>query len=368
MKTVKIIFVAGARPNFVKIAPLLEETKKYSNIKSVLVHTGQHYDFLMSKVFFDELLIPEPNYNLNVGSGTRAYQIEAVRNEIKKVFRKENPNLVVVVGDTNSTLAAALATKDLGIILAHVESGLRSFDNRMPEEGNRILTDKISDFLFCTEPSAIKNLVKEGVAKNKIFYVGNVMIDTLLKSKAEIKNSKVLEKLGLKNKKFAVLTLHRQENVDDKKVFKNLLLAIGEIQKKVNVIWPVHPRARKMIKDLGFEDLIEKLESLILIEPLNYLSLLSLMSRARLVLTDSGGIQEETTVLKIPCLTMRKSTERPVTVEIGTNKIVGLNKNNIIKEANKILEGKSKKGKIPKYWDGKASKRIIKIISKKYEQ
>ncbi|MBZ9572246.1 UDP-N-acetylglucosamine 2-epimerase (non-hydrolyzing) [Patescibacteria group bacterium] len=366
-QNIKILIVAGARPNFIKIAPLIEEFKKHRNIKTVLVHTGQHYDFEMSKVFFQELKIPKPNYNLGVGSGTHAYQIGEIMIRFEKVILKEKPDLVIVVGDVNSTLAGALTAVKLHIPVAHVEAGLRSFDLKMPEEVNRLLTDQISDYLFVTEPSAIKNLLREGLERKKIFFVGNIMIDTLLRYKNIFLKRKTLQKFGFRRRQYALLTLHRPKNVDYKEVFRGILEALTEIQKRIKIIYPIHPRTKKRIKEFGFKDKIKRMKNLILVKPVGYLNMLNLMGNAKLVLTDSGGIQEETTVLSIPCLTIRKVTERPITCEIGTNKVIGLQKENIIKESLKILNGKTKKGKIPKYWDGKTAKRIVNIIRKKYE-
>ena len=360
----KVLIIAGARPNFIKIAPLIEGFKKYQEIKPILVHTGQHYDYEMSKVFFQELKIPKPNYNLGIGPGTHAYQIGEAMIRLEKVFLKEKPNLVVVVGDVNSTLAGALTAAKLNIFVAHVEAGLRSFDRRMPEEINRLLTDHISDFLFTTEPSGIKNLLNEGIAKEKIFYVGNVMIDTLLKLKVKSKKLKVYEKFGVRPKEYAVLTLHRPENVDNRNVLKEILEAIEKIQKKIKIIWPIHLRTKKQLKKFSLSDKTKEMENLVLIKPLGYLEMLSLNSQAKFVLTDSGGIQEETTVLGIPCFTLRENTERPVTVTEGTNLIVRTKKRRIILETYKILRGDSKKGRIPRYWDGKASQRILKILNR----
>ena len=362
----KILNIVGARPNFIKIAPLMEEMKKDAKIKPVLVHTGQHYDYEMSKVFFRNLSIPKPDYNLAIGSKEPVLQIAKIMEKLDKVFKKEKPDLVLVVGDVNSTLGGALAANKSSIPLAHVESGLRSFDFNMPEEINRVLTDHISDYLFTTEPSATKNLRKEGIKKEKIFFVGNVMIDTLLKYRKKALEPPFVKKSGLKPKNYAVLTLHRPENTDKKAVFKEILEALGEIQKQIKIIWPVHPRTRKQLKEFNFLRKIKQMENLKLIMPLGYLEMLSLSSQSKFVLTDSGGIQEETTVLKIPCLTLRKNTERPITVQAGTNEIVGLKKGNIIKKSSEILKGRVKRGEMPFLWDGKASKRIIKILRNRF--
>jgi UDP-N-acetylglucosamine 2-epimerase (non-hydrolysing) len=364
-KDLKIVIVAGARPNFIKIWPILNVIKKYPRIKYILVNTGQHYDFEMSGIFFQELKIEKPKYNLGVGSGTNAYQTGTAMIELEKLFIKEAPNLIMVVGDVNSTLAGALAASKLHIPVAHIESGLRSKDLNMPEEVNRILTDHISDFLFCTEPSAIKNLIGEGIPKNKMFYVGNVMIDTLAKSKRKIQKSDILKKIGLEKNNYCLLTLHRQENVDNKEVFENILEAIGKIQKNIKVVYPIHPRSEASIDKFKLRKTVNEFRNLVITKPVGYLDMLSLTKNSKMVLTDSGGLQEETTYLGVPCLTIRKSTERPITVEVGTNKMVGIDKNVIVREANQILKNNIKNRKVPKYWDGKAAERIIKIINNK---
>jgi len=360
-RRIKILCVVGARPNFIKIAPLFEEFKKRKTIKPVLVHTGQHYDFEMSKVFFQELKIPKPNYNLEVGSGTHAWQTAKIMEKLEPVILKEKPDLVIVVGDVNSTLAGALTAAKLNIPVAHIEAGLRSFDMSMPEEINRLLTDHISDYLFVTESSGVRNLLNENISKKKIYFVGNIMIDTLVKLKTQIQKSKILEKLNLKKKAYAVLTLHRPENVDKKERFLEILAALKEIQKIIKIVWPIHLRTKKQIKEFKFDKFIKGLKNLILIKPLGYIEMINLMENSKFMITDSGGIQEETTFLKVPCLTFRKNTERPVTVEIGTNTLCTTGKM-LVREANNILKEKSKKGCIPKYWDGKSATRIVNIL------
>jgi len=362
---VKFLLVAGTRPNFIKIAPLIDEFKKYKNIEPILVHTGQHYDFKMSRIFFQELRIPKPNYNLGIGSGSHAYQTAKTIEKLEPILIKEKPNLLIVVGDVNSTLAGSLSAVKLHIPVAHVEAGLRNFDLKMPEEINRLLTDHVSDFLFSTEPTAIKNLIREGISKKKIFYVGNIMIDSLIKYKKEIKNKKFIKKLNLKEKEYCVLTLHRSETVDDKKILKEVIETIKDVQESIKIVWPVHPRTKKMIKYFFPDFQIKTIKNLIILPPVGYLEMLSLMALSKFVMTDSGGMQEETTFLEVPCLTLRKTTERPITEDIGTNTIVGLKKERIIFEVRKILNGYSKKGKIPKYWDGKTAKKIASILNKK---
>ena len=361
---IKVISIVGARPNFVKIAPILSAIKRYKHINSILVHTGQHYDFEMSQLFFQNLKIPKPDYNLEVGSGSHAWQTAKIIERLEPVLGEEKPNLVIVVGDVNSTLAGALAASKLHIPVAHIEAGLRSFDMLMPEEINRLLTDHISNYLFATEKSAVKNLIQEGISRQKIYLVGNVMIDTLFKLKTKSKKSKVFEELKLKKKEYAVLTLHRPENIDDKKIFNDLIETVRKIQGKIKIIWPVHPRVKKQLRKFNFFNKIKKIENLFLTEPLGYLEMLALNNQAKFILTDSGGLQEESTILGVPCLTLRQNTERPVTVEVGTNIVVGTDRDKILRETNNILAGQSKKGKCPKYWDGKTSQRIVKILLK----
>lgn len=374
-KRIKILCVGGARPNFIKIAPLMEEIRHHNQITQLpnnhithkLVHTGQHYDYELSQIFFQELKIPKPDYNLGVGSGSHAWQTAKIMERLEPVILKEKPDLVIVVGDVNSTLAGALVAAKLWIPVAHIEAGLRSFDMSMPEEINRRLTDHISDYLFVTESSGVKNLLNEGISKKKIYLVGDIMIDTLIKLRPKIKKAKILEELKLERKNYAVLTLHRPENVDKKERFSEALNALKEIQKNIKIIWPIHPRAKKQLLKLfkpvnqGRNQRLDKLNKLQFIAPLGYIEMINLMENSKFVITDSGGMQEETTFLKVPCLTFRKNTERPITVEIGTNTICKSGKA-VVKAANKILKGKYKKSQIPKLWDGKTSERIVKII------
>lgn len=368
----KILNVVGARPNFMKIAPLISEMSNHQDIKSKLVHTGQHYDKNMSGLFFDDLKLPCPDIYLGIGSASHAEQTAKIMLEFEKILINEKPDLVIVVGDVNSTIACALTAVKLHIPIAHVEAGLRSFDRSMPEEINRILTDAISDFLFITEKSAEENLLKEGIPRNKIFFVGNVMIDSLLKNKKKADNSRILTKLNLKPKDYALLTLHRPSNVDEKETFENILGALEKIQRKIKIIYPIHPRTKKMIDEFKlykkFPFLAKAYSSyFVMTDPLGYLDFLKLMSEAKVVLTDSGGIQEESTILGIPCITIRENTERPVTVYEGTNIIAGTKKNKIVEETLKVLRGKRKFNKVPEKWDGFASKRIIKILINKFK-
>lgn len=354
----KVVAVVGARPNFMKIAPLMWETDRHSGIDAVLVHTGQHYDRQMSELFFDELRIPKPNVNLEVGSGSHAVQTAEVMKRFEPVLLEEKPDAVVVVGDVNSTIACALTAVKLNIPVAHVEAGLRSFDRAMPEEINRVLTDAISRWLFVTERGAIDNLRREGIADDRVHFVGNLMIDTLLACRERAERSPILQQLGLEDRGYAVLTLHRPSNVDDPAVFQGLRKAIDRLQKELPIVFPVHPRTRKALAAWA----PESLPNLRLSDPLGYLDFMKLVAHARLVLTDSGGIQEETTVLGVPCLTLRANTERPATVEEGTNQLVGMDPERII-EAGLTAIGSATTGRrTPEFWDGHAAARIIDVL------
>jgi UDP-N-acetylglucosamine 2-epimerase (non-hydrolysing) len=362
----KIINIVGARPNFMKIAPLMSEFKLHKDIKPLLVHTGQHYDKNMSDLFFDQLGIPFPDINLGVGSGTHAVQTAEIMKGIEPVFYKEKPDAVLVVGDVNSTIACGLVAVKLGIKVIHVEAGLRSNDRKMPEEINRILTDSISDLLFCTEESGVQNLIKEGVSPGKIHFVGHVMIDTLLNNIRRAKKSTIIEDLKkenkLKQKDYVLLTLHRPSNVDNLEALDNIVKSLEFIAKDKEIIFPIHPRTRKMMKSFNLLNRVESIVNLQLIEPVGYLDFIKLMSESSLVLTDSGGIQEETTALRIPCITLRENTERPITVTLGSNQLVGSNPEKL-KQAYSITKQKTKDDySIPPLWDGKASKRIVNII------
>ena len=359
----KIINVVGARPNFMKIAPIMDALMKHnqlltSSIKYMLVHTGQHYDEKMSKLFFDDLRIPKPDIDLGVGSASHAEQTAEIMKKFEKVCLREKPTHILVVGDVNSTIACALVASKLSIKIIHVEAGLRSFDRSMPEEINRVLTDAISDILFITEKSAEQNLKREGVSKDKIFFVGNVMIDTLLKHKEIAEKSDILNELHLERQNYAVATLHSPSNVDDPVILREIFNSLNEISIKLPILFPVHPRAKINIDKLNGDFI----GNITFCDPLGYLDFLKVMSGSRFVLTDSGGIQEETTVLGIPCLTIRNNTERPVTVLQGTNILVGTKKEIIVQEAEKILKGITRENKIPELWDGKAAERIVDIL------
>ena len=362
----KVLNIVGARPNFMKIAPIAREMKRRSNeFLPLIVHTGQHYDEAMSDSFFNDLGIPAPDYDLEVGSHSHAVQTAKIMTAFEPVVLKEKPDWVLVVGDVNSTIACALVCSKLGVKVAHVEAGLRSGDLTMPEEINRLLTDRISDLLLTPSPDGDENLKKEGIAEDKIHFVGNVMIDSLFYSLEKSKNSTVREDLNLNAKEYGVLTLHRPSNVDEKETFENILDALIEIGEKLPIIFPAHPRTRGRISEFGFEKRIEN-SNIKLIEPLGYMDFLRLYSGAKLVLTDSGGLQEETTALGISCLTIRENTERPVTIEMGTNELVGVKPEKIKKSAFDILENENlaQNAKIPPLWDGKTAERICNVLKK----
>jgi UDP-N-acetylglucosamine 2-epimerase (non-hydrolysing) len=354
----RIIAVAGARPNFMKIAPLMWELGRRPEVQAHLVHTGQHYDERMSRLFFEELRIPRPDVDLGVGSGSHAWQTAEVMKRFEPVVLERRPDAVLVVGDVNSTIACALTAVKLGVPVAHVEAGLRSFDRAMPEEINRILTDAISRWLFVTEPSGVENLRREGVPEDRTFLVGNVMIDTLLACRELSGRSAILDDLGLAGRDYGVLTLHRPANVDDPAVLAGLLGAIGQVQRELPVVFPVHPRTRRVLEGSD----LAAMPRLILTEPLGYLDFMRLLAGARLVLTDSGGIQEETTVLGIPCLTLRNNTERPITVEQGTNRLVGLDPQTIVAAARAVLAEPPRDRRVPDLWDGRAAGRVVDIL------
>ena len=354
----RIMLVAGARPNFMKIAPVFFEILKHpGEFSPMIVLTGQHYDRSMSGIFLDDLKLPSPEVNLKVGSGSHAVQTARILTSFERTLLERKPDLVVVVGDVNSTLACALAAAKLKVRVAHVEAGLRSFDKDMPEEINRVVTDSVSDMLFTTCQDAEENLRREGHSPQKIHFVGNPMIDSLLRYKEMFMRSRVLEKHGLSAKSYCLLTLHRASNVDRKETFQNIMSAIGRIGKQIPVIFPVHPRSRSMLAEIGLEK-----SGIILTEPLGYLDFLKLEENSKLVLTDSGGIQEETTFFGVPCLTLRENTERPVTITQGTNRLVGLNPRVIIREAEAVLQNGNRNVPAPALWDGKASERIVEVL------
>jgi UDP-N-acetylglucosamine 2-epimerase (non-hydrolysing) len=348
-----------------KIAPLMEAYRRSPSIEPLLVHTGQHYDEALSDLFFNQLGIPRPDINLEIGSGSHAVQTAEIMKAFEPVVLDRKPDAVLVVGDVNSTIACGLVAVKLGIRLIHVEAGLRSRDWTMPEEINRILTDRISDFLFCTEQNGVDNLLGEGIDRKKVFLVGNVMIDTLLRHREKADRSRILATLKLEPRRYAVLTLHRPANVDDPAIFGRILDALEVIQRDLPIVFPVHPRTKKNLTGSALGQRVEGMKSLRLVEPLGYLDFLKLMSESRLVLTDSGGIQEETTILKLPCLTLRDNTERPSTVEAGGNQIVGRDPQRILAAYRKIVQGPPVEIKTPPLWDGHAAERIVRILAEK---
>jgi UDP-N-acetylglucosamine 2-epimerase (non-hydrolysing) len=373
---IKILNVVGARPNFVKIAPLLAEMWKYSDVRPFLVHTGQHYDDEMSGCFLRDLGIPAPDFVLNSGEAGPPLQKEQMTRALGELMLGERPDVVLVVGDVNSTAAAAIAAARLDIPVAHVEAGLRSFDRGMPEEINRIVTDAVSSLLFASEPSAVRNLIAEGQPGERIFLVGNVMIDTLRQFLATAKRSTILSRLGLvseggASKKYALATLHRPATVDDPTVFRRIWEALKMIAAHVPVVFPAHPRVQARLRESGLHSGPEDgprgdTGRLQIVRPLPYLDFLRIESEAALVITDSGGVQEETTALGVPCLTVRNHTERPITVSEGTNQIVGLQPNTIREAAGKILSEEFQRGRIPRLWDGHSAERIVRILHRHF--
>jgi len=363
----KVINVVGARPNFMKMAPIIEAlNRRPDGFRHILVHTGQHYDERMSRAFFDDLGMPKPDIDLEIGSGSHAEQTGRVMVEFEKVCLRERPDLVIVVGDVNSTMACAITAKKLGIAVAHVEAGLRSRDMNMPEEINRLCTDAISDYLFTTDQFANDNLRAEGVPDEKVFFVGNVMIDTLLKHRAMAASLDLADRWGLKRGNYATLTLHRPSNVDNADTLRGILGALAEVARQIPIIFPIHPRTRKMVEQFGLSGLCSTApepEGVWLTEPLGYLDFLHLNMNAMMVVTDSGGLQEETTVLGVPCITLRHNTERPITCSVGTNVIVGNDPAEIRRHTTRVLYGQAPRGRVPEKWDGKAAERIVAVLA-----
>lgn len=360
----KIIVVAGTRPNFVKIAPIMRAIEAYNATQRVLfqpflIHTGQHYDLEMSDIFFKHLHIPKPDANLGVGSGLHGAQTAAILVAVEKTLLEQRPDLVLVVGDVNSTAAAALAAAKLCIPVAHVEAGLRSFDRTMPEEINRIVTDVLSTWLFTTDRIADGNLLREGVSQDKIHRVGNVMIDTLMACMPAIDASPCLAELKIQPSQYAVATIHRAGNVDDPVIFGKILEALEGVALRTPIVFPCHPRTRARLETFGL-----KAKGLRVIEPLGYVDFMALVKRAAFVVSDSGGIQAETTVLGVPCITMRDTTEFPLTVEKGTNVLVGCDSARIREEAFRALKTRSASAGIPEFWDGHAAERIVGILAR----
>jgi len=359
----KTLNVVGARPNFMKVAPLMREYMKHPDrISPLLVHTGQHYDEGMSSVFFSELQIPEPDVFLGVGSGSHASQTAKVMELFEPVLLRHRPDLLVVVGDVNSTLAASIVAAKIGVPIAHVEAGLRSRDRTMPEEINRLVTDSLGDFLLTTSRDANDNLRREGIPEKRIHFVGNTMIDTMLMMKPFLKSSTVKKTLRLDGNAFAYMTLHRPSNVDNKTVLTGICEAVLRLQANIRIVWPLHPRTKKMLVAFDLLNPLQHETNIILCEPLSYLDSLSLMSDAKFVMTDSGGIQEETTVLGVPCLTLRENTERPITITEGTNELVGTDKDLLVKRGTSLIAGETRIGRIPELWDGRSSERIVSLL------
>jgi UDP-N-acetylglucosamine 2-epimerase (non-hydrolysing) len=360
MNTVKILNVVGARPNFMKMAPIIAAINNRPNeVSQTLVHTGQHYDEAMSAVFFGDLGMPEPDISLETRSGTPTGQMARIMPLFEEVLIARQPDWVVVVGDVNSTIACALVASKRGVRVAHVEAGLRSFDRAMPEEINRLLTDQLADLLLTPSADADANLLREGIPIERIARVGNVMIDTLFQQMERARNSTILDELELRPREFAVLTLHRPANVDDPKSLGRILQSVGAIASELPVIFPAHPRTRARMREFG----LDAPDGVRLIAPLGYLDFLQLWSNARMALTDSGGLQEETTALGVPCLTLRENTERPITIEQGSNRLVGSDPARIVGAAREILSGGvSYAGRAPELWDGHAADRIVEAL------
>jgi UDP-N-acetylglucosamine 2-epimerase (non-hydrolysing) len=358
--TLKIAAIVGARPNFVKIAPIVAELRTRSEASTALIHTGQHYDGPMSDAFFANLELPDPDVNLHVKAASATAQIAEIMLRLEPVLADVRPDLVVVVGDVNSTLAGALTASKLGLRLAHVEAGLRSFDRTMPEEINRVLTDSMSDLLFTTEPAANENLAREGIPGDRVHFVGNVMIDTLIRYRERARESSILEALSVESRGYSLLTLHRPSNVDTEDALRPILGAVAQIQAESPVVFPVHPRTRGRLEPLIAT--MPAMTNLRLVDPLPYLAFLKLMANARCVLTDSGGIQEETTALGVPCLTLRENTERPITVSRGTNRVIGVDPHAIYTHWRRAADGEWPIGELPELWDGHAARRIVNIL------
>jgi UDP-N-acetylglucosamine 2-epimerase (non-hydrolysing) len=370
----RIMNIVGARPNMMKVAPLVAEMRLHPELQPVLVHTGQHYDYSMSQVFFDQLNIPEPDYNLEVGSGTHHAQTAEIIRRFGELVQHDRPDMLLVVGDVNSTIACALVAAKESIPVVHVEAGLRSFDRNMPEEINRVLTDAISDLLFTTEESGNQNLANEGVSPDNVFFVGNLMIDSLVGALEAARQSPLRSKLGVAKRGYAVLTLHRPSNVDDPSQLVGTLSALAEVAKHIPIIFPVHPRTQQKIAASGFSSTNSwdgttaiPAQGIWTMPPASYMDFLGLVDSAAMVITDSGGIQEETTYLGVPCLTYRNNTERPVTVTMGTNRLIGAEPAAIVRHASEVLQNKSKRNGVeahtpPPLWDGRAAPRIVRAL------
>jgi UDP-N-acetylglucosamine 2-epimerase (non-hydrolysing) len=369
MKQFKVICVVGARPNFMKIAPIMRAFSESESIEAVLLHTGQHYDQSMKHSFFDQLHIPEPSIDLEVGSGSHAVQTAEVMKRFEPVLDEQQPNAVLVVGDVNSTIACALVAVKKGITVIHVEAGLRSGDRTMPEEINRVLTDQISDLLFTTESDAVDNLTKEGIDASKVHFVGNVMIDTLLYNLKRATPAKDTLRAASENvpEAYGLMTLHRPSNVDEPAILSSLLTTLATLSQDLPLYFPVHPRTRACIEKAGLAPVIEQ-ANIHLLPPLGYLEMLGLMADAKVVMTDSGGIQEETTALGVPCITLRENTERPITLTQGTNSLAGTDSQVITRLFKDVMSTGGKTGQVPEKWDGDAAKRICSVLENYFQK
>jgi UDP-N-acetylglucosamine 2-epimerase (non-hydrolysing) len=359
----RVILVAGARPNFMKVGPLVQSMRASSILEPRLIHTGQHYDREMSQLFFDELKLPKPDRSLGVGSGSHARQTARIMERFEAVLLEEEPSAVVLVGDVNSTVAGALVASKLGIPVAHVEAGLRSYDRTMPEEINRVVTDQLSRWLFIPSMEAEGNLRKEGIDQERIYFVGNIMIDTLVRFLPLTEQSRILGELGLEAGNYTLVTLHRPSNVDNPDRLAGILEALAAVAEEIPVVFPIHPRTRARIDEAGWSSRIDGRPGLHILQPLGYLDFMALQRGARLALTDSGGIQEETTHLRVPCLTFRPNTERPVTITMGTNRLLGEDPELILPAVREILQSPyPPPGEDPPLWDGRTAPRIVKIM------
>ncbi len=367
MKT--FLSVVGARPNFMKVAPVHRALARYADsVRHLIVHTGQHYDPNMSKVFFEDLELPQPDFYLGIGSGSHAEQTAKVMMAFEQAVLETRPDLVIVYGDVNSTLACSVVCSKLGVPIAHVEAGLRSLDLTMPEEINRMVTDVLSDVMFVTEQSGMQHLTREGKDMTRVHLVGDVMIDSIIHYREKAGQSSILHEMGLEPGHYTLVTLHRPSNVDVKENLEKVLQIFEGIQDRTTIVFPIHPRTRNRIDEFGLRDRFEQLHHLITCDPIGYLDFLCLMDRATLILTDSGGIQEETTYLQVPCLTLRENTERPITVDVGSNQLLGLDVPLVLEKAREVYDGHPKLGRIPDKWDGKAAERIAALLVERYAQ
>jgi UDP-N-acetylglucosamine 2-epimerase (non-hydrolysing) len=368
MNPLRVVTVVGCRPNFMKVAPIVAEMRRRPGFSPLVVHTGQHRGDLMSDVFFRDLDLPQPDIHLNVGPGSQAEQIARITLAFEPVLRNVRPDLVMVVGDVSSTFACALTANKLGVPVAHVEAGLRSFDLEMPEEVNRLLTDRISDYLFASEWSGVHNLEREGIDAGRVFFVGNVMIDTLLNSEEKVARSDVHRRLGTPSPRYALLTLHRPSNVDRPEAFAEVVAAIEELQRLVPVVFPIHPRTAAKLEAFGLGRRLLGLPNLRVTEPQGYVDFVRLTRDAALVLTDSGGVQEESTILGVPCLTLRENTERPATVTHGTNRLVGTDRGRLLEAAEEVLRAPRPARRRPELWDGRAASRIVDVLVRQRDE